>query len=164
MSTTKSTFIAACLAASLAGGAYAYEELSMTPQEESDQLAFNRQWVDHLPQGGDDLANILIFADIQGQKIGVTADISEYRQHVDYTSWSKKGADTVSFFDLQERKKHTMRYKAYACDQEGFELCMDVKLDGKRKTYLSMRDWTVSVDHAHEINVVHLDAPGVSHD
>lgn len=155
----KSTLIAACVAATLTGGAYIYDECTTTPQDESERIALNQQWIDKIPQGGDDLMNILIFAEIQGQRIGIDASMSEYRQYVDYTDWVKRGSDTIVFSNRQDGQEHTMRYRAYECSTDGFELCMDVKLDGKRKTYYSFRDWQVgSVDHVHDVKLVHIDS------
>lgn len=162
----KSTIIAACLAATLSGGAYLYDSVSETPEDQSERIALNRQWIDKIPQGNDDLMNILIFADIQGQKTGIYADMSEYRQYADYLDWNKEGSDSIVFHDMQDRKKHTLRYRAYECTTDGFEFCMDVKLDGQRsKTYYSFREWEIgSVDHVHDIKLVHLDSEHSSHE
>jgi len=50
-----------------------------------------------------------------------------------------------------------MTYHAYECDDPVFDLCMDVVLDGKKKTYYSMWDWEVG--SLEEMNTVSLDTP-----
>ncbi len=111
-------------------------------ESESTDIALNRQWIDHIPDGPDDLMEVLIFVD-QGYKIGLTADISEYRQHVDLVEWRLDSKDRLSFENMQDRASHKMTFKAYECSQHGFDYCMDVKLDGKTKTFYSLDGWEV---------------------
>jgi hypothetical protein len=107
----------------------------------SDDIAFNRIWISHLPQNERD--KMSLFAIIADDKVGVFQEASAFQGNYDIFTYSG-GNGTINVTMLQENKKSKVSYTATKCDAKNFDYCLEIK-DAPRgpKRYYSQKDWVI---------------------
>jgi hypothetical protein len=121
--------------AALLGG-YWY---SAEPQ--SDDIAFNRIWLSHLPQHERDKFDLVAF--IHDDKIGIFQDTSAFQGSYDVFGYSG-GSGTVTLHMLQDNKKVKATYTATKCNVKNFDYCLEIKGTPRGPVrYYSQEDWVI---------------------
>ncbi len=120
---------------------------SETTDERS--IALDRLWVDHMPQNPRDEINVWAALDDDRQPIGIFQKTSQWRGSFELFEFAAKG-DKLEIIYPQTRDKESVRVKARACDESGWEYCL--VLDGASrgvKKYYSQKGWELrSTDDA----------------
>lgn len=123
-------------AAALLGGYYWF---GAEPQ--SDDIAFNRIWISHLPQHDRDKFSLAAF--IQDDKIGIFQDTSAYQGSYDIFGYSGNSG-TVTLHMLQDNKKVKVTYTASKCNVKNFDYCLEIKGSPRGPVrYYSQEDWVI---------------------
>jgi hypothetical protein len=86
-------------------------------------LAFNRMWIDHLPNGEKDPFNILIFA--KPESIGGFAEETIWTGRIERFRYEADGETIRAVFPATgEREQLTV--KARACDEADMDFCLEI--------------------------------------
>ncbi len=108
--------------------------------DRGQQLVFDRLWVDHLPK--DDRDTINVFAAITDDPIGIFQSTSMWRGAFEVFRYESAGDGKIVLSYPQTRDKERAAYRAKACNEKGFDFCME--LDGASrgvKRYFSQKGW-----------------------
>lgn len=123
----------------------------------SEEIFVNRQWISHIPQEDTDLVDVLLFAEFdQGNGMGLTAKVSQWRHHQDLFWWEAQNGRVKSTFP-QHGIEERFSFKAYECDDAPppFELCLEVN----EEMYYSRWEWTIDAANEAELKNFSLTPP-----
>ena len=139
------SFVALSLAA---GASYAHITIP-----KSDDLIYNRYWVDSMPESETDLMNLLAFVkQDDGAGLAVNLKQSQWHKTQDLFVWeTEQGSDFVFYFFPQYDKSGELSFSAKECDApEPFELCLQIESSDPKlfptKTYYSRYDFEIEND------------------
>ena len=110
-------------------------------EPQSDDIAFNRIWLSHLPQHERDKFSLIAF--INDDKIGVFQEASAFQGNHDIFTYSGKGG-ALTITMLQEGKKANVSYTATKCEVKNFDYCLEIKGSPRGPVrYYSQKDWVI---------------------
>jgi hypothetical protein len=109
-------------------------------QAESPDLAVNRVWVDSQPDKYTDRVNAFLM--VEGARLGVFQDASQYAGRFEIFEYRRKGANVDLKFP-QDGRDGALELTVTACTElHPFDLCLDMKDNpwGGPTRYYGMRD------------------------
>lgn len=116
---------------------------TLVPEKKKPGLSqlTNRVWQDKKANKPRDLTFRLALLDKARQRYGAVSHTSMYRMHVDLVRYRLKGK-RLEIENAQDGGKAAFEAKVYECKRKapkGFDLCLDLKRDGKKVTLYSKR-------------------------
>jgi hypothetical protein len=117
-------------------------------------IALDRLWIDHLPQNPRDEISIFAALTDEHQPIGIHQKTSQWRGSFEIFQFEAKG-DKLAVVYPQTGDKETVRVKARACDEHGWDYCLVLEGSSRGvKKYYSIKGWELR-SQADEENLVH---------
>jgi hypothetical protein len=164
MSKRKIELLAVVTASALSYGAWSLMSDSDVAEidAESAELMVNHVWIDRLPEHERDM--IRFFAPIrhpQG-RVGIAGRASQWRQLADLFMWSLE-RDRLALFFGQEQVRWNASAKAWRCDVDGFELCLELSDDRHRIRLYSRDEWEIDPKATVVAEALVEDAPQIAH-
>jgi hypothetical protein len=142
---TRSLFTAATIA-TLAYGLWSVTGADHEgPTAESAELMVNHLWIDRLPVGERDMVHYFLPVTNSHGRFGAAGRASRWRQLADHFAWSLED-DRLALFFGQEQVHWQPNVRAWRCDQDGFELCLELWDDHHKVSLYSRDEWVVEPD------------------
>jgi hypothetical protein len=106
------------------------------------KIAFNRLWVDKLPQTETDVMEV--FAAITDQPVGIFQSTSMWKGNFELFTYEDKGDGKMLVTYPQTKDRERISYRAWKCDEGRFTYCLDVTGASRGvKRYVSEKDWEI---------------------
>ena len=121
------------------------------------ELVTNRLWIDHMPRNERDTIQVFLTLDEEG--VGTFQQTSAWKGA--YEVFRYEGHDgELRLVYPQTGDKETIKAKASACREAGFDYCMEMS-GGTRgvKRYYSMRDWEIGSLREADTKIKALEMP-----
>jgi hypothetical protein len=122
--------------------------------ETSAKLAFDRLWIDHIPQGETDKINL--FVALSEEALGVFQQASAWQGNYDAFRYEASGNEIRVFYP-QTKQRERLTVRTREChDVEHMDYCMDISGGSHGvKRYYSAKGWEIgdatlpaALDHA----------------
>lgn len=136
----------AAVAALFVLGGFGLRSACNAVSTDASDVLVGRIWLDHIPTKPNEHAEWFVVIDQGGDEgQGVFSRASQFEGAFSVFGWkgAKSGELTVEM--LQDKTRHTVKYKAEKCDKDGFDYCLE--LIGAPKgaaRYGSKRGWELS--------------------
>ena len=114
-------------------------------EPEGAKLLEGRLWVDRMPTSTRDMVGkFVVVNSVDHGPFGVAERGSVWRHRTEVFQWSRSG-DALKVYLPQDRKRATFQVRTWRCKDapEPFELCLELRRDGKTKRLYSRHDWFV---------------------
>ena len=146
MSKRTPKLLAATAIAALSYGAWSFLSSDDDPAgSESAELMVNHIWIERLPTDERDMIGFYVPIRHSQGRVGAAGRSSQWRQLADMFLWSLEG-DRLQLYFGQERVRFKGKAKAWRCDQNGFDLCLQIS-DGRHSLLMySMDEWEIDPD------------------
>ncbi len=108
---------------------------------DSDQLALDRIWIDHMPRNDKDVVNV--FVAITDQPFGAFQASSSWKGQYELFQYTATGNELRIVYP-QSGERDTVKHKARRCTDKQMDFCLE--LDGGSrgvKRYYSREGWEV---------------------
>jgi hypothetical protein len=116
------------------------------PSGSSSQLLPQRLWVDRMPNDERDMVHkFVLVRSLDHGRFGVSEFGSVWRHHTEVFKWGLHD-DRLQMGFPQDRRHVTAKVRTWECEGEapdGFELCLELRADGRKIRMYSRHDWVV---------------------
>jgi hypothetical protein len=102
-----------------------------------ERLFYDRVWIDHRP--ASDREEFQLLAAITQAPLGVFQRASVWRGSFERFRYEPAGDGRLTLLFPQSRERERVTYRAYACRENGFELCLDLTASRGVRRYFSGR-------------------------
>ena len=118
--------------------------------ESSSKLLLNRIWLDRLPTKETEPAEV--FVALEQEPIGLFQRASRWEGGWAMFKYELRGDDEIELAFPQDGSKHKARYKARACNEKGFDYCLEIEGAPRgAKKYVSKKEWEIEQDMAGDL-------------
>ena len=126
----------------------------MRAPHETQDLAADRLWIDHIPRGERDIVNLFVLLDHEA--IGVFQKMSAWTGAYEGFRYEANGGQLrIVYPQTGDREK--IRVRASACKEEGMDYCLEIQGASRGvKRYYSRKGWEIDSREAAEKRVDEL--------
>ena len=112
---------------------------------DTDHLALDRLWVDHMPRNERDVFNL--FAAITEEPIGIWQQTSVWKGSFEMFRYEAHG-DEIRILYPQDNSREKVKVKATKCNDRDWDYCMEVSGSSRGvKKYYSREGWELDGTH-----------------
>lgn len=129
-------------------GALAHGLAGPGASADGDEVLVGRIWLDHVPTKPNEHAEwFVVIEQSAGEGQGVFSRASQFEGAFSVFGWKAPSRGELVIEMLQDKTRHTVKYKAEKCAKDGFDFCLE--LSGAPKgvqRYGSKRGWELGGD------------------
>jgi hypothetical protein len=108
-------------------------------ERRGSDLFFGRVWVDHLPGSANDTFHVFGTAD--REPMGWLAERARWKGAWELFRYEARGDGKVDVVFPHSGEKVRASYKAWRCDQDGFDYCLEISGVPGPSKYYSRKGW-----------------------
>jgi hypothetical protein len=127
------------VAAAAAGGWRLWHGPAATDDSRGRGLFYGRAWLDHAPQGRTD--KFRVFGTSRGRKLGWFAERSMWKGEWEQFQYEPRGDGKIELMLPHSGKRLRLGYRAWECNEKGFDYCLELSGAEGPTRYYSRRGW-----------------------
>ena len=119
-------------------------------EAQGTEYLLNRPWLERAPVDRRDMIGHLTLVKHPEGRAGITGRSSQWRHGLEVFLWGLRGDKLMLHFP-QEDVRGFVKVKTWKCGDEApapFDLCLEVRADGRSMTLYSREDWKIEPKNA----------------